>query len=228
LAPLTADRPKSLVSVNGKPILFKQIENLRKNGLADITVVAGYKAEVLRAALEAEYPAIRYPDIRIVVNTAYATTNNMYSAYLARTALHGEPFLMLNADVFFDDSILTDLLAWPAENAIATDIGKYYEESMKVVAENGRLVRISKQISAADALGTSIDIYKFSAAGGQAFLSKCAEYIEDKRETNLWSEVALNDILREVEFVACPVRGRWLEIDTLEDLREAERLFADE
>jgi choline kinase len=228
LAPLTTDRPKSLVPVNGKPILFKQIENLRQNGLADITVVAGYKAEVLTAALEAEYPAKRYPDLRIIENTVYATTNNMYSAYLACTVLQGESFLMLNADVFFDASILADLLAWPAENAIATDIGKYNEESMKVVAENGRLLRISKQIAAADALGTSIDIYKFSAAGGQAFLAKCAEYIEDKRERNLWSEVALNDILREVEFVACPVHGRWMEIDTLEDLREAERLFADE
>ena len=37
LAPITNDRPKSLVPVNGKPILLKQIDNLKlflKNGSA--------------------------------------------------------------------------------------------------------------------------------------------------------------------------------------------------
>ena len=45
LAPITNDRPKSLVTVNGVPILFKQIENLHENGITDITVISGYKAE---------------------------------------------------------------------------------------------------------------------------------------------------------------------------------------
>ena len=51
LSPLTNDRPKSLVAVNGKPILFKQIENLLENGIADITIVSGYKSEVLKEAV---------------------------------------------------------------------------------------------------------------------------------------------------------------------------------
>ena len=45
LAPITDNCPKSLVKVNGKPILMKQIENLHENGITDITVVSGYKAE---------------------------------------------------------------------------------------------------------------------------------------------------------------------------------------
>ena len=51
LAPITNDRPKSLVSVNGKPILFKQIESLILNGIMDITIVSGYKADVLESYL---------------------------------------------------------------------------------------------------------------------------------------------------------------------------------
>ena len=37
LAPITDNIPKSLVPVNGTPILFKQIDNLIKNGVEDIT-----------------------------------------------------------------------------------------------------------------------------------------------------------------------------------------------
>ena len=59
LAPITNDRPKSLVPVNGKPILIKQIENLKMNGIVDITVVAGYKADALKKALDKKYLEIQ-------------------------------------------------------------------------------------------------------------------------------------------------------------------------
>ena len=223
LAPITDALPKSLVPVNGTPILFKQIENLLENGIADITIISGYKADVLEKAVHE-----RWPEIRIIESVDYAATNNMYSAWLGREAIGGEPFLMMNADVFFDASVVAALLACDGENAIVTDIGRYLEESMKVVERDGRLISISKAITPEDALGASIDVYKFSAEGGAAFFEKCRAYIEDRGELKLWSEVALNDVLEEgrVPFQACPLDGRWLEIDNHEDLAAAEALFA--
>lgn len=222
LAPLTDECPKSLVKVNGTPILMKQIQNLHENGIYDITIISGYKAEILESVVHDVYP-----DIKIICSVDYATTNNMYSAYLAKKAMNNEGFLMMNADVFYDASVITELLKFPAGNAIVTDIGTYMEESMKVVQENGRLVRISKAIQPEEALGASIDVYKFSEEGAAAFFKKCSEYIDDKKELKMWSEVALNDILGEVEFLACPLVGRWLEIDNHEDLAAAEKLFSE-
>ena len=223
LSPITNDRPKSLVPVNGQPIILKQIDNLHKNGITDITVVSGYKANILEEKIHA-----LYPEIRIIESVDYATTNNMYSAYLAHEVMENSDFLMMNADVFYDASVVTALLNFEAPNAIVTDIGNYLEESMKVVEENGRLVKISKSIEKADALGASIDVYKFSSDAGKKFFGKCAEYIETKKELKMWSEVALNDILKDVEFRACPLVGRWLEIDNHDDLAAAEKLFAEE
>ena len=222
LAPITDNCPKSLVPVNGKPILMKQIENLLENGVSDITVVSGYKAEILEAAVKE-----RYPEIKIINSVDYATTNNMYSAYLGKDTFYGEQFLMMNADVFYDASVIKALLACEAENAIVTDIGTYIEESMKVIEKDGRLTEIAKTITEEDALGCSIDVYKFSPEGGKAFFDKCAEYIEDMKELKKWSEVALNDILGDVVFKACPLVGRWLEIDNHDDLAAAEKLFAE-
>ncbi len=226
LAPITNDRPKSLVSVNGKPILIKQIENLHENGITDITIVSGYKAEILEKVVHDQWP-----EINIVVSVDYANTNNMYSAYLGIKAMYFDgvitPFLMMNADVFYDSSVISALLADKAENAIVVDIGRYIEESMKVVKKNGRLVAISKNIGPEDALGSSIDVYKFSNEGGKVFFKHCIEYIEKKKELKLWSEVALNDALRDVVFQACQLNGRWLEIDNHEDLAAAEALFAE-
>ena len=223
LAPITNDKPKSLVSVNGKPILMKQIENLRENNINDIVIVSGYKAGILEKAVH-KY----YPEIKIIESVDYATTNNMYSAYLARKEIGDNSFIMMNADVFYDSSIIKTLLKDKAENAIVTDINRYIEESMKVVENDGRLVKISKTIAPEDALGSSIDVYKFSKDGGKAYFAKCAEYIEEKKELKMWSEVALNDNLQEVVFTACPLNGRWLEIDNHEDLKAAEKLFAED
>ena len=221
LAPITDNLPKSLVPVNGTPILFKQIDNLHENGIFDITVVSGYKAEVLQSAV-----LEKYSDIKIIESVDYATTNNMYSAYIAKDAIGEGEFLMMNADVFFDASVITSLLAFGNPDAIVVDIGRYIEESMKVVEKDGFLVEISKQISPERALGCSIDVYKFSKEGGQAFFNKCKEYIEQRNELKKWSEVALNDILPEQRFKACPLVGRWLEIDNHDDLEAAKSLFA--
>lgn len=222
LAPITDDVPKSLVPVNGTPILIKQMDNLQKNDITDITVISGYKADILEKTVHKTYP-----QVRIIESMDYAATNNMYSAYLARDVIGGDDFLMMNADVFYDPSVITALLAFDWGNAIVTDIGTYLEESMKVVERDGRIVRISKQITQDEALGASIDVYKFSADAGMTFFDRCRKYIEDENQRKLWSEVALNDILSDVVFKACPLDGRWLEIDNHDDLKAAEKLFSE-
>lgn len=222
LAPITYEVPKSLVPVNGTPIIMKQIDNLHRNDLTDITVISGYKANILERTVHEAYPQVRF-----IENMDYASTNNMYSAYLARDVIDGNDFLMMNADVFYDLSVITTLLSFDWGNAIVTDIGTYQEESMKVIEKDGRIIRISKQITPDVALGSSIDVYKFSADAGNVFFARCAEYIEHEIQRTLWSEVALNDILQDVMFKACPLNGRWMEIDNHDDLKAAEQLFAE-
>ena len=225
LAPITDYIPKALVAVNGKPIQLKQIENLHLIGVTDITIVTGYRTEVIEQNVHEIWP-----DINIVESVDYASTNNMYSAYLGIKAMFSDdnirPFYMMNADVFYDASVIDALKKFPCPNAVIVDMGHYIEESMKVVEKEGSLCEISKQIVPEDALGSSIDVYKFDADGGAAFYERCREYIEEKKELRKWSEVALNDTFKDVVFRACPLNGRWYEIDNLEDLRAAESLFA--
>ena len=226
LAPITDDRPKSLVPVNGKPILFQQIDSLKENEIADITIVSGYKSDILEKIVHE-----KYPDISIVKSADYASTNNMYSAYLGIRFMFPDgniqSFYMMNADVFFDTSIITTLKKNPYYNLVVVDKERYIDESMKVIEKNGKLVAISKQIIPNDALGCSIDVYKFGSDGGTAFYRQCIKYIEKESKIKLWSEVALNDAFQEIDFRACPVNGRWVEIDNYEDLAAAEELFAE-
>ncbi len=220
LAPITDNIPKALIPVNGKPIIINQIENLRKCGIEDITVISGYKSDIIKLEINNNFE-----NIKIIESKDYLTTNNMYSAYLAKDVIGESDFIMMNADVFCDLSVIKSLIDFDNDDAIIVDEGNYITESMKVVLSDGKLVEISKEIPEYRSWGCSIDIYKFSKQSGMQFFNKCAEYINEKNEMKKWSEVALNDILPFCDFKPCPLNGRWFEIDDLKDLKSAEELF---
>ncbi len=48
LRPLTSDRPKPMIPVAGKPILEYQIEWLAGEGVSDVILLCGYKAEMIQ------------------------------------------------------------------------------------------------------------------------------------------------------------------------------------
>ncbi len=77
MVPVTLDRPKPLVRVNGKRIIDTLIEALLKSDIKDITLVRGYKKEKFDELLQ------DYPFIKMIDNDIYDKTNNISSAVMA-------------------------------------------------------------------------------------------------------------------------------------------------
>lgn len=71
MMPATQDRPKPLVTVNGKRIIDTLLDALVEIGIHDITIVRGYKKERFDEILE------KYPFIKLVDNDIYDQTNNI-------------------------------------------------------------------------------------------------------------------------------------------------------
>lgn len=220
LRPLTDDRPKCMVSVNGINIIDKQIDNLMRNGINDIYVVAGYKAEILEQHLRKIYPAVN-----IVLNSDYSVTNNMYSLFLTSQYVKGKEFLLMNADVYFDSDIISGLVKGENISKIACDKSCYLEESMKVTLEDGRINHISKQITEKEYYAVSIDVYRISAEASEILFREIENFILKRQDKNSWTEVALDKIFRYTDFQPYIINGRWFEIDNHDDLKKAEELF---
>jgi choline kinase len=214
LAPLTDEIPKCLVEVGDIPILHRQAAAFATAGITRIILVAGYRApQVISAAPE---------NCIVVENAEYRETNNMYSLSLAQQYVQGE-LILLNGDVVFAPEILKELLGAEQTNCIATDVGNYIDESMKIsVRADGSISNISKTIPPGQALGTSIDLYRFSEAATEQLFGCISGYLRrgDKKQ---WSEVAINDLVKQTAVYPVDIRGRdWVEIDNLTDLKEAE------
>ena len=120
-------RPKCLARVGDRTLLERQIDALQKAGLGPITVVAGYGIEQVQRTCPRT--------VEIVQNTRYASTNSLYSLWLARHLLL-DGFVVLNCDVLFHPQLLDDLLNGAvrrcAAGGAARATRRYGDEEMKV------------------------------------------------------------------------------------------------
>ena len=150
----------------------------------------------------------------------------MYSLYLALREVGDQPFLLMNADVFYDSNVIAGLLLCEDDNAIAVDKSQYLDESMKIcVSEDNVITHISKTISEEDYYAVSIDVYKISREGTKKLIDIVKDFIEIRKDENSWTEVALDQIFVTCVFKPYIIDGRWVEIDNHEDLKLAESLF---
>lgn len=170
---VAGDRPKCLVRIGERTLLERQVRALRAAGVHEITVVAGYGLEQVQAVCGTS--------VDYIVNEAYATTNSLYSLWLARDVL-GDGFVVMNCDVLFDQQMLLDLLSARYEDALlvaaATDDRPYGEEEMKVRIRRGRVAAIAKTLDAGDADAENIGIAKFGIEGAAVLVEEADRLIE--------------------------------------------------
>lgn len=227
LEPLTDEQPKCLTHVGGMTILERLLRAFESAGLEEVVIVTGYRAPMIDAFVRSRHWAI---PVRTVTNERYDETNNLYSFSLAVQDLTPMAAILCNADIVIDDGIVTKLMADPRPNLIACKPGVYIEESMKVVARaDDTLAAIAKTITPEDAYGVSIDIYKFSARSITALFERAQAAINDTTGTNAWMETAIDTLLANQTIAAYPLSIetlRWVEVDNIGDLVQADQLFA--
>ena len=106
LYPLTRNAPKCLTMVNDISILERLIYSLQQNGFKRLVVVTGHLENCIREFLGDKVGGI---EIEYIFSPLYRTTNNIYSLWMARKVID-EPFLLLESDLVFDESLLDAML----------------------------------------------------------------------------------------------------------------------
>lgn len=224
LRPYTLDRPKCMVEVDGRSLLDCHLAVLGAEGVSDIVLVGGYRSEMLRR-----------PNIAMHLNPGYADTNMVWSLFAAEAELNG-PTIIAYGDIVYSRGILRSVLASTADIAVAIDLDweAYWRarnedpiadaETLKM-AVDGRLLEVGqKPTSLAEIEGQYMGLMKFSAAGietlKQKFHAACAgggmrgKPVEKAYMTDMLQSL-IDDGHR---LQSVPVRGAWVEVDTVDDL----------
>ncbi|RLF47983.1 MAG: phosphocholine cytidylyltransferase family protein [Thermoplasmata archaeon] len=215
LRPLTNNVPKCLLKINTETILEHQIENLKKCGIDNITIVAGYKADKIE-----KFCKDRSWDVNLIINRQYSTTNNLFSLWLAKEYLK-QGFVCLNSDIVFDAEILEILLKSEGNICLVIDKKECTEEDMKVKVENGLIRTISKRMSREDVYGEFIGLSKFSAEGAEIFFNVLSSMPVELREKGFVAQGIQKLIDEGHKVFMVEVQGKfWADIDFVEDLNE--------
>jgi choline kinase len=226
LHPLTDSLPKTLLPLNdGLTILDLTLANLSSVGLDEVVVVTGFAAERVeerRANLERRH-GVR---LELVFNDRAEEWNNAYSLWLARGAF-AEGALLVNGDTVHPRSVEESLLAARGPGVLlAVDQEKQLgEEEMKILlAEDGTLRRINKQIDPASAAGEYIGLALIEPAAAEPL----ADALEAtwRRDPSLYYEDGFQELADRGEKVhVSPVGAvEWVEVDDHADLARAREL----
>jgi choline kinase len=224
LRPLTDSRPKCLLDVSGKTMLERTLDALRSIGLADFVIVTGYRAGMIRQAVDA-----RYPDLSVtwIVNDRFAETNNAYSLMLAEGAVRG-PFVLLDSDILFPPGLVQAVIDFPRRPCLALDRHPCGEEEIKILLDQQGEVRdIGKDVPPSRAAGESTGVEVFSEPGRHELFRVLRRRIVDERRENEFYEASFREMIRNgVTFHAVDTTAfSAMEVDTPEDLERARAMF---
>ena len=169
LKELTQNNTKCMVKVNGITLierLLNQLDNLKSCKLERIVIVTGYKGEKLRDYIK---KLDVKTSIEYVNNPIYATTNNIYSLWLAKDYLMLDDTLLFESDLSFEDSVVEKLLENPYPSlALVSKYESWMDGTVVKLGENGEIDKFIPgtefRYEDAQSYNKTVNIYKFSKA----------------------------------------------------------------
>ena len=225
LRPLTNFTPKCLLKIGERPLLQRSMDALCQNGITEFCIVTGYLHEQIEQFVNEHYPNVK---VTFIHNADFATTNNIYSLWLARPVADGEEILLLDSDLLYDGNIVKRVLHNEADNVLTLIRHELGEEEMKVVVDTeGSITEISKTCSPEAAAGESLGIEKMGRSYTKALYAELETMMNDEHLENKFYELAFERLLRQGHtYKVLDVSDLFsCELDTVEDFENAKQLI---
>ncbi len=236
---ISEDIPFSMLDINGKPLLQRQVEVLNKCKIYSINVVVGYKKE-----------EIGVNGVRLINNPDYSNTGTLYSIMCALDDI-SEKTIICFGDVIFDHVILNRIMESKEDITVLIDSSydsKHTHDNRRkeLVVVEGDALKAKRSLHSnalrrIEKIGSDLNptqcqfefpgIVFLSRKGVEIMKNIYHSSLEKYREKPFYSvdkfEFALfSDLLQEVINSDFPVYGMeansgWLEIHSFEDYKLA-------
>lgn len=235
LRPITDSRPKCLVSLGGRTLLDYQLSALRAAGVEEITLVGGYRSEMLMDQ-----------GVEIVVNEAFDSTNMVASLFCARDVLEngGDDVIISYGDIVYTKTVVESVVQDRAPVSVAVDLDWLDlwrlrmedplkdAESLKLDRRDGSIRELGLRPRSVEEIeGQYIGLVKVRGDRASDFVKEYDALSRGDQQTvqdieNMYMTAFIQHLI-DVGWEVMPVkiRGGWLEVDSLQDLRVYEDLF---
>lgn len=222
---LTATKPKCLTVLAGRPLLAWQLAALRSAGMQSITVVGGYRKDLLAST-----------DYHLLENPDWAVTNMLATLRCASALLRRTPCLVSYGDILYRPDRVEKLATVDADIAISYDT--HWESLWRARFEdpladaetfrqdNGWLTTIGERAERiSDIEGQYVGLLKFTQRGWaqvEQVLSTLALEVQRRSDMTSLLRILLS---RGIGIRCVPGPGAWCEVDDSADLHLYARLL---
>ncbi|MDR4479742.1 MAG: phosphoenolpyruvate mutase [Nitrospira sp.] len=228
LGELTEEQPKTMVKVQGAPILSHIVDAYNAVGIKDILVVRGYKKE-----------AVTLPNLTYIDNLEFSETGELVSLSQALRSKKGhfQPTIISYGDVLFnkyipqalcqeqDDCVIFVDSNWKDQSSYAR-LGGFAEctipNSRKAFNAKIYLKQLGKIVPDEAIHGVWMGFLKLSSSAAAQINDLLPEILADPANRQAGIPYLLQELLQR----KWPVRvlytvGHWLDINSLEDVVQA-------
>jgi len=228
LGELTEDQPKTMVKVQGVPILSHIVDAYNAVGIKDILVVRGYKKE-----------AVNLPNLTYIDNLEFAETGELASLSQALQSRKGrfQPTIVSYGDVLFnkyipqalcqeqDDCVIFVDSNWRDQSSYAR-LGGFAEcsipNSRKAFNAKIHLKQLGKTLPEESIHGVWMGFLKLSSSAASQVNDLLLDMLADPANRRAGIPQLVQALLKQ----DVPVRvlytvGHWLDVNSLEDVVQA-------
>jgi len=217
---LTKEGPKCLVELKGKALLDWQLEALRTVGINEISIVTGYKRELLAGRGLVEFH-----------NARWAQTNMVSSLACAEAWLQAEPCIVSYSDIFYSPVAVQSLMDCTTALALTYD-PNWLElwtrrfgnplldaETFRLNSGNNLTEIGNKPQSLKEIEGQYMGLLRFTPQGW-AEMVRIRSSLRSEQFDKMHMTGTLQKVIDQgrVAIAAIAYQGEWGEVDSEEDL----------
>ncbi len=231
MKPLTDVVHKTMLKVGNETIIERIINGLQANGITDIVIVTGYRADELKQYLLSRYSQVNFT---FVNNPRYKETNNIYSLALAFNEIEiNDDILLIESDLIYENKVIDKIINSPYPNAALLDKYRSGMDGTVVSVANDIITSVipphlqSEEFDFSDKYKT-LNIYKFSKEFCNKNFRKLLTYYAKVIDDNSYYELILGILIyvqKEVIHAEILHGEEWSEVDDPNDLRVSEFIF---
>lgn len=216
MQPLTNSRPKALVELKGKPLLWHVLRSLEKTGVEEAIIVVGFLAELVKQHFGEKFGKMHlsYVEQRIPMGTAHALLQ-------AKKKIRGKcRFLAASCDVIVEPALWKKLSKAGSFDAVVALRKEENTENFGVALVSGKRLEqiVEKPLGRIESNLVNAGCYAFSE---KIFAALRKTKISERGEFELTDTINALAAKKRAGFVLC--KGKCLDIGTIEDLQAAEK-----
>ncbi len=199
-------------------VLQKMVRQIRKmDRNADIIIVIGYKAEIVRKELEEE-------GVTFVVNPFFEVTNSITSLWFARSYLERDNVTIIHGDVVFDDYIMANHITKPTDRPyVLVDSSKVIPGHYNAVIKDGQVLVMSSKLEKSDA--SYCCVTKLDAVSCRLLKEEIDSMISNMYNQYYEDSLVQMSMFHDFDLFSVDVAGHeWNGVDPVDDLVAAKQI----